>query len=225
MQLQAGTVIGGMIEVRRPETPRSARPLRTGSSSRQRSRTSDGSAQSSPTIRTRLAADTVTPLHLLGEDLRERGAFGVAGDLLLGRVLLGDREPVSGAELLRDRAHPVHEPLEAGARGHRLAAREIDELAGEAVPDRAPDVLLDETRRRLGQRLALVESARKPRGEGVTERREGAGLGDARLRVADPDLDGREDEVRPDAPPDLRVLGDRARLVEEPDVRLPLVPA
>src|SRR5207248_5412381 len=37
-------------------------------------------------------------------------------------------------------------------------------------------------------------------------------------------LDGREREVRPTAPPDLRVLGDRVGLVEEPDVRLPLLP-
>ena len=44
------------------------------------------------------------------------------------------------------------------------------------------------------------------------------------LRVADPDLDRREREVRPHAPPELRVLVDRARLVEEADVRRVLVP-
>ena len=48
MQDQAGTVIGGMTEVSRPYVPRSMRPDRVGSWSRQRSRTSDGSAQSSP---------------------------------------------------------------------------------------------------------------------------------------------------------------------------------
>ena len=48
MQLQAGTVIGGITEVRRPNVPRSMSPEIVGSSSRQRSRTRDGSAQSSP---------------------------------------------------------------------------------------------------------------------------------------------------------------------------------
>src|SRR4249919_1645230 len=48
MQDQAGTVIGGITDVSRPYAPRSMRPASVGSSSRQRSRTSDGSAQSSP---------------------------------------------------------------------------------------------------------------------------------------------------------------------------------
>ena len=50
MQDHAGTVIGGTIEVSRPETPRSMRLERTGSRSRHRSSTSDGSTQSSPMI-------------------------------------------------------------------------------------------------------------------------------------------------------------------------------
>jgi hypothetical protein len=49
MQDHAGTVIGGMTDVSRPYAPRSMRPEIVGSSSRQRSRTSEGSAQSSPT--------------------------------------------------------------------------------------------------------------------------------------------------------------------------------
>jgi hypothetical protein len=48
MQDHAGTVIGGMTDVRRPYVPRSMSPEIVGSWSRQRSRTSDGSAQSSP---------------------------------------------------------------------------------------------------------------------------------------------------------------------------------
>ena len=48
MQDHAGTVIGGITEVRRPYVPRSMSPEIVGSSSRQRSRTSEGSAQSSP---------------------------------------------------------------------------------------------------------------------------------------------------------------------------------
>ena len=49
MQDHAGTVIGGMTEVSRPYDPRSMRAEIVGSSPRQRSRTSEGSAQSSPT--------------------------------------------------------------------------------------------------------------------------------------------------------------------------------
>jgi len=49
MQDHAGTVIGGMTDVSRPYDPRSMSPEIVGSSSRQRSRTSEGSAQSSPT--------------------------------------------------------------------------------------------------------------------------------------------------------------------------------
>ena len=48
MQDQAGTVIGGMTEVSLPYEPRSISPEIVGSWSRQRSRTSEGSAQSSP---------------------------------------------------------------------------------------------------------------------------------------------------------------------------------
>jgi hypothetical protein len=54
MQDHAGTVIGGMTDVSRPYVPRSIRPEIVGSSSRQRSSTSDGSAQSSPIIITLL---------------------------------------------------------------------------------------------------------------------------------------------------------------------------
>ena len=61
-----------------------------------------------------------------------------------------------------------------------------------------------------GTRLALVERARDPHGQRVDERRERARLAEVRLRVADPDLDRREREVRAHAPPELRVLGDRA---------------
>ena len=50
MQDHAGTVIGGITEVSLPYEPRSMSPEIVGSWSRQRSRTSEGSAQSSPTI-------------------------------------------------------------------------------------------------------------------------------------------------------------------------------
>jgi hypothetical protein len=50
MHDQAGTVIGGITEVSLPDDPRSLSPEIVGSSSRHRSSTSDGSAQSSPMI-------------------------------------------------------------------------------------------------------------------------------------------------------------------------------
>ena len=58
----------------------------------------------------------------------------------------------------------------------------------------------------------------------VDERGERLGLRQVGLPVGDPNLDGREREVRPDAPPELRVLGDGARLVEEANVVLVLLP-
>ena len=56
--------------------------------------------------------------------------------------------------------------------------------------------------------------------ERVAERGERLRLGEVGLRVGDADLDRRVREVRAHAPPDLRVLGDRARAVEERDVVL-----
>src|SRR5437870_13833365 len=75
------------------------------------------------------------------------------------------------------------------------------------------------------KRLSLVERVRDPNGERVAEGCERAGLAQVRLRVADPDLDRREGEVRTNAPPDLGVLVDRAGVVEEADVALEAVPA
>ena len=117
------------------------------------------------------------------------------------------------------------ELLETRARRDRLSAVEVDQLAREAVANRAPEVLLEQPMRPRRQRLALVERARNPRGQRVDERRERARLGELRLRVADARLDRRELEMRANAPPDLRVLGDRTGLVEEADVVLPIVPA
>src|SRR5262249_32040133 len=74
-------------------------------------------------------------------------------------------------------------------------------------------------------RVALVARTGAPRGERVEQRRERARLAEVRLAVADADLHGREVEVRAHAPPELRVLVDRARLVEEADVALEAVPA
>ena len=43
------------------------------------------------------------------------------------------------------------------------------------------------------------------------------GVLDARDGVADPDLDRAEARVRPDVPPDVRVVGDATRALELPD--------
>src|SRR5581483_2934884 len=125
-------------------------------------------------------------------------------DLTLGGVALRDREPRRRAELVRDRSHPLEQLLESCARRDGLAALEIDQLAGEPPPNRAPEVLLKEAVRPRRQRLALVERAGDARGERVAKRCERARLAELRLRVADPDLDGRKREMRSHAPPDLR---------------------
>ncbi len=79
--------------------------------------------------------------------------------------------------------------------------------------------------RPVRQGLALVEGARDPGCERVHQRRERPGLADRRLAVADADLDRGKREVGTHAPPDLGVLDDRPRLVEEAHVPLVLVPA
>ena len=109
-------------------------------------------------------------------------------------------------------------------RGDGLAASEVDELARKAVADRAPDVLLDQSVREWLDRRALVVRAGDPRRERRRERGERLRLGELGLPVADPDLDRRKREVWPHAPPQLRVLGDRARVVEEPHEALVLGP-
>ena len=98
----------------------------------------------------------------------------MAGDLTFGGVPLGDPEPLRRAELLRDRTHPLGELLEARASGHRLTPLEVDQLARQPMPDRSPEILLQQARRQVGQRLALVERARDPRGQRVAQGRERA---------------------------------------------------
>src|SRR5438128_299796 len=79
----------------------------------------------------------------LGVDLLERRSLAVAGDLALGRIGGRDRQVRSGADLLGGRQHPFDQALEVGSRWAHLAGREVDQLAAQAVPDRAPEVLLD----------------------------------------------------------------------------------
>src|SRR5579864_142029 len=155
------------------------------------------------------AGDSLTGPYLLGEDLLHRRALLVGRDLPLGGVPLGNRKPRRRAELVRDRLHPLEELLDARACRDRLAPLEVDQLSGEPVPDRPPEIFLEQPVRPRRQRLALVERTRDPRGERVDERDERTRLRDLRLPVADAHLDRREHEMRPHAPPDLRVLRDR----------------
>src|SRR6266508_6491021 len=73
--IHAGTVIGGMALSNGPHTPSSMSPRRLGSSSRQRSNTSSGGAQSNPISSSFLAPGTCSsacglglPAHPLDED-------------------------------------------------------------------------------------------------------------------------------------------------------------
>src|SRR5262245_5461783 len=118
MHDHAGTVIGGMTEVRRPCRPRSMRPPRLGSSPRQRSSTSDGSAQSSPTIITFETATARRPT--LAVEVAERAQPLAHDGHLVGRhprVL--ELPVVRGDEV----AEHVHAEL-----GDRAEARALDDV-------------------------------------------------------------------------------------------------
>src|SRR5437763_2728499 len=173
----------------------------------------------------RSSADGLLRPHLDGVDLLERRAVVVPGSLALGRVLGRNRHVRRGAELLRDRHRPLGQRLEPRPRRHGLGAREVDQLAREPEPDRAPEVLLDQAARRIRQWLAVVARAGDAHSQRVRERCERLRLGELRLGVADPNLDRRKGQVWAHAPPELRVLGDRAGRVEEAHVVLELAPA
>src|SRR5262249_4389429 len=183
------------------------------------------SSSSSRAARSSSSANALLRPHLLGVDLLQARAILVARELALARVRGGHGQPLRDAELLGDRVHPFEQALQLGAGRAHLERREVDQRAGEAVADRPPEVLLDPAMRPVRERFSLVDCAGDPGGERVAERRGRLGLAEVGLRVADPDLHRREGEVRPDAPPELRVLVDRGGLVETPDVALEPGPA
>src|SRR5207244_4449960 len=82
-----------------------------------------------------------------------------------GGVRRRDRQVVGAAQLLGDRQHPLDEALQVRAGGSHLTGGEVDQLAGKAVADRAPEVLLDQPMLELHQRLSLVDRARDAGGE------------------------------------------------------------
>src|SRR5919108_3093691 len=165
-------------------------------------------------------------LHdLLRIDLLERLPRLEPGDLPLGGAYRRHRQVRGRAELLRDGQHPLDQLLEDGTRGADLSRVEVDELAGEAVANRPPEVLFDEPVRKVRRRLALVDGARDPRGQSEHERGGRLRLGQVGLPIADADLHGGKAEMRPHAPPELRVLRDGAGVVKEADIALVVVPA
>ena len=136
--------------------------------------------------------------------------------LALRAVALGERglDALLGAHRLA----PGEQPLER--RGGRLldAALEIDQAPVHAVADRAPEVLLDQPPRMVGERHAVGLVARRLEHAGGRERGERLRLLAGRLGVGDPHLDGAERQMRADRPPDLRALDDRSGGDEELEV-------
>src|SRR5919198_2437208 len=90
------------------------------------------------------ATDRLPGGDLLGVDLLQARALLETRALALRGICRRNVEQLRGAELLRDRQHPLDQPLEVRARRPDIAPRQIDHLTGQSVPDRAPEVLLDE---------------------------------------------------------------------------------
>src|SRR5688500_5062299 len=89
----------------------------------------------------------------LAIDLAHVRPFGEAPARALGAVRLGKRE--LDVEQLAGRAGPLDDVVERLPRGHLALVLEVDHRAVEAVPDRAPEVLLD-----LALAHRLAEQAR-----------------------------------------------------------------
>src|SRR5215218_8941180 len=135
---------------------------------------------------------------LFGVDLLQCRALLVARDLPLRRIRRGHRQERRRADLLGNRLHPLDQLLDPLALVDELTGLEIDEVTTEAPADRPPEVLLDQPVRGKRQRLTLVQRTRRPRGERVRERGEGAALAQVRLGVADANLDRRKREMGAD---------------------------
>src|SRR6266516_1643968 len=96
---------------------------------------------------------------LLGVDLLDRGSLVEARNLAVGGVRCRNREVRRGADLPGHRLDPLEQALDMGAGRANLAGVEVDQLSGEAEPDRAPEVFLDQAVRVVRKRLAFVERA------------------------------------------------------------------
>src|SRR6185437_4655444 len=104
------------------------------------------------------ATDTFSrPAHELGEDIAMRAELPLTLVLPLGRIRRRDGEEGRCADLTRNGRHPLDQRLDPRPRRNDLASHEVDQPAAEPVADRAPQVLLDQPVRQVGQRLALVD--------------------------------------------------------------------
>src|SRR5256884_1595494 len=192
-------------------------------------RNATGSLARKKTPPTPSTASPTYPLPRLADELREdipvRTELRDPLVLPLGGVRRRHREVRRRTDLVGDGEHPFDQRLDPRASRDDLAALEVDQSVAQSMPDRAPHVLLDEPVREIRKFLPFVERACEPRPEGVDQRRQRLRLLQVGLRVADPNLDGRIRQVRAHAPPDLRVLVDRSRRVEEANVLLVRSPA
>src|SRR3954464_12055108 len=107
--------------------------------------------------------------HELGEDIAMRAELHLTLVLTLGRIRRRDGEERCSADLARNGLHPLDQCLDARTRRNDLASLEVNQPAAEPVADRAPQVLLDQPVRQVGQRLALVDRARQTGGPGVRQ--------------------------------------------------------
>src|SRR2546427_12991791 len=89
------------------------------------------------------------PAHELGEDVAMRAELRHAFILALGGVRLRDCEVGRRTDLLGDGRHPFDQRLDACPCRHDLTALEVDEPVRQPIPDRAPQVLLDQPVRQI----------------------------------------------------------------------------
>src|SRR6185312_17355500 len=92
--------------------------------------------------------------HLLGVDLLHALPGFVLRDLPLGGGRGRHGQERGDAELLGHRHRPLYELLDPRARRQNVARAQVDQLAGKAVANCAPEVLLDEPVWMVGQLLA-----------------------------------------------------------------------
>src|SRR6476646_4502921 len=130
------------------------------------------------------SADSLTGSSFRCVDLLERRPILPPGALPLGRVGRRHGEEGCRAGLLGEGCYPLDQLLDPCPCRHGLAALEVDQLAGKAVADRAPEVFLEQPVGQVRERLALVDRADAAGGERVGERRERLRLGEVGLRVA-----------------------------------------
>src|SRR3954468_1014035 len=148
----------------------------------------------------------------LGHDLAEVVVGLVDDDLALRPTaaleeILDAREISLRADLLGVLAYAVELATGEVARPDLVAGRQVDELAGQAVPRGQPLVLVEDLPGQVGQVRGGAEALGELVDHRLDQRGEGERVLDAGLRVAHADLDGAELRVRPDVVPQVGVVG------------------